>query len=183
MDDAGNLAFGAGRRLFAIVDGRLESVTPDPMSGDLGQIHIGDERVTWGMHDLGGTREGGIFRWEKGTTSEIAGRHTPVPEGAGCVFWTKPDHGITSQPFGVDRDAVVFSGTVDDENLPPEVAALGPPTRRCSGGSFVWWKGAIHRIGGVRPDPLYTTRASIEGGLLAFDGYDGAIYYQKPSPS
>ncbi|HET6304773.1 MAG TPA: hypothetical protein VFG80_08325, partial [Myxococcota bacterium] len=179
MDDSGNIAFGAGRRLFAILDGRLESVTSDPMSGDLGQIQMEGGRVTWSMHDLGRTREGGIFRWEERTTIEIAGRHTPVPDGGGCVFWTKLDHGITSQPFGVDRDAVVFSGTVDDENLLPEVAALGPPTQRCAGGSFVWWKGAIHRIGGVRPDPLYTTRASIEGGLLAFDGYDGAIYRQK----
>jgi hypothetical protein len=59
---------------------------------------------------------------------EIAGVHTPVPDGGvGCVFSADEEDGISGFPFSVDGGAVLFSGRGDAESGSP-----------CFGGNFLW---------------------------------------------
>lgn len=155
MDDEGNLAFSA-RGPFAILDGQVHRVVQPP--GDLRHLSIDRGRVTFGV--LGAT--GGIFRWERGAALvEVVGARTSVPDGGGCVFWTKED-GISSYPFSVDGDAILFSGTSNER------AYSDVQTFDCDDldGNFLWWNGSIERLG-LSANPL---NASIDARLIAFGG-------------
>ena len=113
MDDEGNLAFFGGGRIFSILGNRLHSVSR--IGGELRHIVIDEGRVTFGI--LGGPEIGGIFRWEPGTAPfEVAGARTFVPGGGSCVFWTKED-GVPHRSFSIDGDAVLFTGTSNDEPI------------------------------------------------------------------
>jgi len=164
MDEEGNLAFAAieyldsdgnvdrwGSHLFAIIGGELHRVAPR-FQGDFGQIHVEGAQVSFGSI---GTK-GGIFRWANGGSGEIAGSETLVPDQEDCLLYTK-EEGISVQPFLVDGDTVLFSGT---------------PGTGCDAGTFLWRSGVIARLGGV------SSQASIDEGLIAFLSSDGAIYHR-----
>lgn len=164
MDAEENLAFGAGDRMFAIIGGQPHIVTQ--LEGDTGRVSIDEGRVTFGVIDRG-ERVGGIFRWEPGgPLVEIAGVHTPVPDGGvGCVFSADEEDGISDFPFLADGDAILFSGRGDTDSGSP-----------CPGGNFLWRNASIERVGDLPPQ---INRPSIDAGLIAFVGRDGAIYVQE----
>jgi hypothetical protein len=140
LEPAGNLVFTDGERVFALVDGRLETVSSEATHGFVNRVEIDGERVFWSERTREYYRPGAIFLWERGSSRVLVDGDTLIP-GTECPFF---DVGFPDWQGWrlVQGGALLFDGGYDP---PGTFGECDDCPRECQnvGGTYLWKEGAI----------------------------------------
>jgi hypothetical protein len=166
LEPTGNLAFTDGERVFALVDGQLQTVSSEATHGFVNRVEIDGERVFWSER----TREyrpGAIFLWERGSSRVVVDRNTLIP-GTECPFFDVDFPDWRGWRL-VQGDGLVFDGGYNPPGTFGECDDC-PPECRSVGGTYLWKEGALEVLDDHRGPVIEDQGKRFRCGFASLEG-------------